>query len=334
MIHYVATERFRGAAASLPRLAGMKPHIRVHSYEELFFERGGSIGHYIFSDLDRLSRYEIENLERFARALQRAAPEAKILNRPIAFLARFPLLLALHRAGINAFSAVRLDTGERPKAFPVFLRTEDGHLGPESDLLRDDQEFDDALAALGREGKPRRGRIAIGFNGEPGADGRYRKYGAYSIGGRIVADELFVSDQWAVKDAVAIRGPEEIAEELSYARDNPHVEALRPVFALAGVDYGRVDYGFSGGRLQVYEVNTNPHVPGYRPVGDRAERRALVGKAFAEALLALDGPPLPRGRVHFDEVRPGAHDRRFPRRRLPQSLARRLADILTGDRRR
>jgi hypothetical protein len=330
MIYYLATDRFRRTALPLVALPGLRDRIRILTYEELFFERAGPIGHYICTDLDRLTRYETENLERFARALREAAPAARILNRPLAFLDRVALLSALTRAGINNFSVVRLDTGERPKSYPVFLRAEDGHLGPESDLLRDDQEFDDALAALAREGKPRRGRIAIGFAGEPGPDGLYRKYGAFNIGGRIIADEVFISRDWAVKDAVAMREPAQLAEELLYARDNPHVEALRPVFTIAGVDYGRADYSFVNGRLQVYEVNTNPQIPKYYLRDERAERRALVAPLLAEALLAIDTPSLRRGRVRFEEGRPGAHDRRVPRRRLPLSLARRLRDAFTA----
>jgi hypothetical protein len=330
MIYYLVTDRFRRTAVALGALPGLRGRFRILTYEELFFERAGPIGHYVFTDLDRISRYETENLERFARALLAVASDARILNRPTAFLDRVPLLLALARAGINDFSVIRLDTGERPKRYPVFLRTEDGHLGPEGDLLRDDEAFDAALAALAREGKPRRGRIAVGFAGEKGPDGLYRKYGAFIVGDRVIADELFISDRWAVKDAVAIREPAQIAEELRYARENPHAELLRPVFALAGIDYGRADYAFVDGRLQVYEVNTNPKVPQYDLRDERTERRVMVGKTIAETLLALDAVPLPRGRVRFAEVRPGAHDRRVPRRRLPSSLLRRLTDAFTA----
>ena len=40
---------------------------------------------------------------------------------------------------------------------------------------------------------------------------------------------------------------------------------LRRVFAVAGVDYGRVDYGVLDGVPQVWEINLNPTIG--RPAG-------------------------------------------------------------------
>jgi hypothetical protein len=327
MIVYLVTERFRRTTLPFLKLPGLRGRYRILTYEELFFERAGPIGHYICTDLDRLSRYEIENLVVFLRALQVTAPTARILNHPLTVLDRLPLLTALRREGINDFGAIRLDSGERPASYPVFIRTEDDHRGPETDVLADEAAFDAALADFARRGKPLKGRIAIGYAGEKGSDGLFRKYGALVIGGRIIADELFISDNWAVKDAVAVRRPEQVAEELRYAEENPHAELLRRVFEIAGVSYGRADYAFVNGRMQIYEVNTNPHIPWYDRKDERTERRLLVGRRVREALLAVDGPALPKGRVRFAEIRPGPHDRRLPRVRMPISLARRIGDL-------
>jgi hypothetical protein len=42
--------------------------------------------------------------------------------------------------------------------------------------------------------------------------------------------------------------------------DNPHEAWLRRVCELGGVEYGRVDYGMLDGRLQLWEINTNPTI--------------------------------------------------------------------------
>ena len=55
------------------------------------------------------------------------------------------LLVALHKAGINNFTATRLETGARPADYPVFIRAEDGYGGPETELLGNDAEFDAAV---------------------------------------------------------------------------------------------------------------------------------------------------------------------------------------------
>jgi hypothetical protein len=129
MIHYLVTGRYSAPVRRLLRLVPeLRRTIRYLTYEELFFQLSAPIGHYVFGDIDRLSRYERETAGNFAGALRRAAPEARVLNDPAVTLDRVPLLAALHRAGINDFEAVRLDVG-RPSRYPVFIRTEDGHFG-------------------------------------------------------------------------------------------------------------------------------------------------------------------------------------------------------------
>jgi Flp pilus assembly protein TadD len=300
MIHYLVTDRYssmiRHLLRGLPELRAILCYI---TYEELFLQLSGPIGHYIFADLDRLSRCEREAAGMFANALRQVAPAARLLNDPVSTLDRLPLLTALHRAGINDFTAVRLDTGERPARFPVFIRTEDGHFGPETDLLADETAFDAALDDLQVRGRPLGGRIAVGFAGGPHPDGRFRRYGAFKIGDRIFAEELFVSERWAVKDAVAHWDPATIAEELDFVRSNPHEEVLRRAFTLAHVDFGRMDYGVVDGRVQVYEINTNPTFSVGPRDDARNERRALARRSTIEAFRALDTPLVEKGRVSF-----------------------------------
>lgn len=326
MIHYLVTSRFSSTVRRLLRSAPeLRKAIRYLTYEELFFQLGGPIGHYIFSDIDRLSRYEREIAGNFARALRRAAPAARLLNDPVAALDRVPLLAALQRAGINDFGAVRLDAGQRPQRFPVFIRTEDGHFGPESDLLHDDAALDAALAELGARGLPLCGRIAVGYAAQPHGDGRFRRYSAYKIGERIFADELFVSRQWAVKDDVAQWDAAAVAEELAFVSTNPHADILRNAFAAGHIDFGRADYGVVDGRVQVYEINTNPTFAIGRLQDARHRRRVINWQSTIDAIRALDAPLDARGWVRFAKPRPRPHALRWPTGwRLATGLARRF----------
>ena len=70
----------------------------------------------------------------------------------------------------------------------------------------------------------------------------------------------------------ALRRPELYDEEYEFVSTNPFAEALRPVFEIAGVDYGRVDFGLVGGRPQIYEINTNPDIK-LRPPPGKVQRR-------------------------------------------------------------
>lgn len=337
LIVYVSTERFSTPARRLRNNLPLRDRHKMRhlSYEELFFERAGPVAHYIFTDFDRLSRFQMECVAAFVAALRRSAPEARVLNDPLAALERTPLLVALHRSGLNDFAVTRLDTGEMPERYPVFVRAEDGYAGPETNLIHDSSELTRTLAELRMRGLPLKGRIAVGFAAEAGQDGLFRKFAALKIGGEIFAYHLHRSKHWVVKrnfplfdgaDSATddLQHTEEAeAEVLEYVRTNPHARQLERVYDIAGIEFGRVDYGIVAGRLQTYEINTNPNAP--KPESANA-RLAVIRPKIASALESLDTPISVRGRVRFDISRPRVHDLPLPRRKLLTSIARRISD--------
>lgn len=339
MIYYVATERFSSTVRHFLRAVPQAAKVlKPLTYEELFFERAGPIGHYIFTDFDRLTRFELECAASFCVELAKVAPQARILNHPLRSLERFPLLIALHKAGINDFTAIRVETGARPAAYPAFIRAEDGYGGPETDLIGSDDEYDRAVQSLADRNLPARGRIAIGYAAERREDGFFRKYGAFNIGGQILPHHIQRNKAWVVKKDIvehdwtiqrdhADRVTESaIAEEIAYVRDNPHREILARAFAIANIDFGRIDYGIVNGRVQVYEINTNPSMPGRMKQDARAAIRQMTRPRMLEALALIDTPSRFAGRVRFSDPRPRMHDVRVPRWTLPASLLRRAAD--------
>ena len=60
--------------------------------------------------------------------------------------------------------------------------------------------------------------------------------------------------------------------ELDWAQANPHAAEVAAVFRHAGIGWGRIDYGLHRGRIQVFEINTNPDF-GSRRSWSNAERR-------------------------------------------------------------
>lgn len=337
MIVYVATERFSATMRKYIRFfrGELRGVVTVLTYEELFFERAAPLAHYIFTDFDRLSRYELECAATVAAAVERAAPSARILNHPLRVKERFPLLVALHDAGINDFEVSRLEAGIRPESYPVFIRAEDGYGGPETELLNDDVEFDAAVDELARRGLPRRGRIVVGFANQRSPDGYFHKYGAFNIYGRIVPHDRMYGRDWVVKmrfenspspasyDEAYGDSEEGIARELQYILGNPDELELRRAFEIAGIDYGRADYGFVGDRIQIYEINTNPHLTAEHDPDNRIERLAHVQRGTLDAIMAIDTRIDKRGWVRFELPRPRAHNLHWPRKRLPFSLLRR-----------
>lgn len=344
MIYYVSTGRFSSTIRRFLKHYGrmLGGCLKSLTWEEIFFERGGPIGHYIFTDFDRLSRYELDCAAAFALSLEKAAPEARMLNHPLKVLDRYPLLVKLHEAGINDFTATRLEAGERPPKYPVFIRAEDGYGGPETDVLNNDAEFDAALDNLKRRGLPVRGRIAIGYAAERGAGGYFRKYAAFNVGGDIIPTHIVSGRTWVVKsriketDWIERRDKERglradvVSEELAYLRENPHRDVLAKSFELAGIQFGRVDYGVVNHRVQIYEINTNPKLPSPEKGDRRDDRRRLVSEQFLRAVSKADGALQKAGKVvAYRELRPRAHDLHLPRGRLFTSLSRRAFRLVT-----
>ncbi|HEX7025452.1 MAG TPA: hypothetical protein VF187_11595, partial [Gemmatimonadales bacterium] len=75
---------------------------------------------------------------------------------------------------------------------------------------------------------------------------------------RIVPAHLLSGKNWMLKWEESEHGERAMQEHLDYVLGNPHQAWLRRVFDLAGVEYGRIDYGMRGDTLQVWEINTNP----------------------------------------------------------------------------
>lgn len=154
MIYYVSREDYTQPINGL--IAGLGQHKRLVksiSYENLFYCGSGPIGHYVFTDFDRLSSYEVESTFAIASALKACTPDARILNYPNNVLERYPLLKRLQADGFNQFGVSRYDAGERPQRFPVFIRLEDDCQGPDSPIINSDAQFDQALLALTQKGK-------------------------------------------------------------------------------------------------------------------------------------------------------------------------------------
>jgi hypothetical protein len=315
MIYIVTCAWSREPTARLRRslegtLDGMVEQL---SHEELLMARRGPVGHYVFTDLDRLSRYERDGIAAFAAALARRTPDARILNAPARAIAdRTTLLLALQRHGINDFGVARLQDGERPARYPVFIRAADAHDGPESDLLDHAAAFDAAVAELQARGIPLAGRIAVDFAAERSADGLYRKYGVFNVGGRLIPQHVMQSESWSVKSRRSRLTESAAAEELAFVLENPHADTLARVFALAGIDFGRVDYGLVNGRPQIYEINTQPHFPRFEKSDLRSPRRRIIRERLVDAFRALDRPLAAHGTVRFDLPAPQAHPLRLP----------------------
>lgn len=132
------------------------------------------------------------------------------------------------------------------------------------------------------------------------SDGYYRKYAAFVVGTEIIPRGLALGRSWALKFAQSDFTPAMAAEEREYMLQNPHEEALRDIFRVAGVRYGRIDYSIKDARIETWEINLNPTIGrGLRPPSGvvppeiqklREEARSHFYRRFQAALEAIDEP--------------------------------------------
>ena len=274
--------------------------IRTTTYETLFALRCAPVANYVFTDLDRLTGFEIDAATEIAKSLVAADPTVRISNWPNKPAGRYTLLRRLYEAGLNSFNVWRLDEERMPDAFPVFIRREHDALGPESALLHTEAEFRAEVARLRAEGKSLTGRIAVQYLSARDEQGRHRKYGAFRFGDRIVPQHLMVSDTWVVKRDLTDLGVQPIEEERAYVIENPHAERLLNIFDLAEIDFGRIDYCISNGRIEVFEINTNPQFPRAVITDDeRMLRRKIVVEGILAGFRHLVPPNARRGIARF-----------------------------------
>jgi len=204
---------------------------------------------------------------------------------------RFKLLRQLKDRGINDFDVWSLNDLGKPDRFPVFLRTASAHRGVLTGLLENPAALDQAIAAALDQGLPERELLVVEYCAEPVAPGLFRKLSVYRVGGRMVSSTCVHDSAWVAKTGVkGIASQELYEDELRIVRDNPYGDALRQVFAIGNIEYGRADFGLVRGRPQIYEINTNPslEIPAPHPVKARVESARIVYDNLVAAFAELD----------------------------------------------
>jgi hypothetical protein len=261
MIYYVVTARHSYTMEYYLKTWGraLNRSIQLVFYEELAGIQRLPFGTYIFSDLERLSSAHLRLAAEVWEQLAPATPSVRLLNHPLRTFRRYQLLSRLYELKMNSFRVTRASDLATPHRFPVFIRDENEHGGSRTGLLRGEHELSVALKKLQRRGLKPHELLIVEFCDTSDRSGVFRKYSAFIIGGRIVPRHLIFSSNWVLKTADL--GTEDmLREERRYMEENPDQEWLKKIFALANVDYGRIDYSFLDGKPQIWEINTNPMV--------------------------------------------------------------------------
>ena len=283
-------------------------------------------GTYIVATCDQLTTEGRSYAARLADRLA-SCSGIRLLNHPDRTLTRFDLLRELHRQGINRQRVARPDEDLRALRYPLIVRSAASHGGPLSRPLSSRWDLA-AFVGLGLAmGYGLDDLMVTEFLDTADRNGRYRKYAAYIVGPTIVARSLTISRRWMVKYRGQDPTVPNAQEEFEYVRDNPHERELERIAKIAGIEYGRIDYGVIDGRVNVWEINLNPTIgrplrqkrplaapPDVKALMDQS--RALFHERFRAALGAIDSIKSTEPVILADP--PAAPDRmvwRLPRRR-------------------
>ncbi|MGJ8654303.1 MAG: hypothetical protein ACSHX8_13675 [Opitutaceae bacterium] len=264
MIHFILTYQHRYTMESFmdswaPEL---KPHLKLLYFKDLWRMKVIPNGCYIFSDLERLDEKSRKLIHRFRSRLDCLDPQVQVLNEPSQFLNRYDLLKKLKAAGINKFDVHRCRKELSSEfRYPVFFRELHGHGEKEIELIKNADAFHTAYDKLA-EGRGAAAMehdfIVIEHIDTSDAEGIFRKYSYVKLGPHLIPRHLLFDTNWVVKYTKfldEVHCQEEI-EFVQHGRDEDQIDAI---FKLAGVDYGRIDYGYDrDGNIQVWEINTNP----------------------------------------------------------------------------
>lgn len=234
--------------------------VRLLPYEKLFRLKSLPVGTYIFSDLERLTPEETDKATIVCNTLSASGRGLRLLNHPARSMRRFELLRHLYERGINDFDVYRVTDTRQPRRFPVFVRAENDHHGSMTALLHTQTELRAEIDKLTAEGHNRDNKIIVEFTDVADERGIYHMYLALIVGSKIIAGGLELSYHWVNKGGSYSANEEFVIAERRYIETNPHESLLRPIFELARIDYGGMDYAVVDGQVRVFEINTNPYI--------------------------------------------------------------------------
>jgi hypothetical protein len=238
----------------------LAPCVRLLDYESFFRLDKLRSGALILTDFDRLSHDTLGRAAAYHAYFSREDSPIRVLNNPRESLQRFDLLRSLHDSGINDFNVYRLDEDLDACRFPAFVRKERDHFHILTGLLENPAHLAAAIRHFQGQDIDLSDLMLVEFLNAPGRDGRFRKYGVYRVGDELYAQHCFIRDEWLVKGVPVELNDADRQEHRAFIAANPHADQVMKIFEMARIDYGRIDYAVLDGRVQAFEINTNPTV--------------------------------------------------------------------------
>jgi len=261
---------------------------------------------YIFSDFERMNSVQIELAQQAFEQIRNHGPELILLNEPARYKPRFAFMRDLYERGINPFNVYRVHEIGPHVRYPVFVRLENDHTGPRTDLLTNESDLRLALLQATLGAVPFQDLMVVEFVDTRRPDGYYEVYAASKFGCDLKPRHKNTHHHWIVKGPNRGRGdrwdPWQVQEDRDYQTGQVH-EGIAEAFELAGIEWGRADYAIIDGKPVIYEINSNPvTVP--QPdkyLLERQDSQDHMVRITLDALEQLDShsPPHPGIQLEF-----------------------------------
>lgn len=275
--------------------AELRGRVRLIPFEAIGNPENLADGTYVFGDLERLPPAGLAKAVAIHDALAHRGGRVRLLNRPGAVLRRRELLRELHARGINRFNVHDIDAPRGTIRFPVFVRSMRQHTGPLSALLPNATALDAAIGAATAGGADPSDLLIVEYVDTRSGE-LYRKYSVAKVGDVLLGQHIFFNRDWVVK-GTPHWPPEHIREDEEFMLANPHAASVGPIFDIARIDFGRIDYAVLDGAVQVWEINTVPMILLHRKYygATRVAAKQAWARRFNAALGALDARSPPPG---------------------------------------
>ena len=251
-------------------------------------------GLYLFSDIELLHgslKFEVMTI---FKQLQQHPDRYSFLNHPERSLSRFPLLTSLYANGSNLFNIYPINVDLSSLRFPVFLRKTNNHSGPQTSLLSTREQIQHTLEDLRLKKENLDEWVVTEFCDVSDEQGIFRKYSSFIVDRTIIPRHIFFDTDWVQKEE-RLYSREFLREELAFLNTNLFKDQLLNIFDLAHISYGRIDFGILNGKVQTWEINTNPIIISPRHIGTspRLDIHKIFFKHFSSVLHSLSNQPLP-----------------------------------------
>jgi len=251
----------------------------------------------IFSDIERLTASDKIKLKPLLNALRHQ--KTPILNDPETSMKRYELQKSLN----NNFNVYRANENLNAIKFPVFLRQEDDHNGNMTPLIHNQSNLNIALKKFPDS-------LIVEYIDTSDTDGVFRKYSVYRLGDDFLPRHILFSKNWMLKE-VDIYDTSFFEEEKEFILTNPHKDVLIDIFNIANIQYGRVDYSFYKGKIQVWEINTNPTLmtSNLSKITARREILEISAQQINNTLKALNRSNSEEETFHYQSLKHCIKDR-------------------------